>query len=63
MAVYQLVCRECGHAFTISLQGAIKQRQRRCPQCRSKAVRQTFASYLRNGSLASQECAARSGFG
>jgi len=63
MAVYQLVCRECGHTFTISLQGVIKPKQQRCPQCRSKTVRQTFASYLRNGSLATQGCAPRSGFG
>ena len=63
MAVYQLVCRECGHALVISRAGAIKQKQKRCPQCRSTTVRQTFASYLRNGSLSGQGRRPRSGFG
>ena len=43
MAVYDLTCRACGHKFTISQPGAIKAKQKRCPECRSKEVRQSFA--------------------
>jgi putative FmdB family regulatory protein len=61
---YDLVCRDCGATFAVSLKTAIKSKQKRCPECRSQAIRQTFASYLRNGSLATQGCAPRnSGFG
>lgn len=63
MPVYDLVCRECKHPFTVSSQQAIKSKQKRCPSCRSKEIRQTFGSYLRNGSLAAQGCRPRSGFG
>jgi putative FmdB family regulatory protein len=63
MAVYDLTCRACGHQFTVSQPGVIRAKQKRCPKCRSKEVRQSFASYLRNGSLAAQGCKPRSGFG
>jgi putative FmdB family regulatory protein len=63
MPAYDLVCRECKHPFSVSQPGAIKAKQKRCPVCRSKVVRQTFGSYLRNGSLAAQGCKPRSGFG
>ena len=49
MATFDLICKECGHAFTVTSRKAIREKQKRCPQCLSKAVRQTFASYLRNG--------------
>jgi putative FmdB family regulatory protein len=61
--VYDLTCRDCGHAFTLKLKQAIKDNRKRCPECESRAIRQTLASYLRNGSLATQGCAPRSGFG
>jgi putative FmdB family regulatory protein len=63
MAVYDLVCKSCGHAFTVSLAGAIKTKHKRCPECRSRELRQTFGSYLRNGSLAAQGCRPRGGYG
>ncbi len=54
MSVYDLVCKECGHKFMLDLTEPIRSKQKRCPECRSKVVRQSFGSYLRNGSLASQ---------
>ena len=66
MAYIDLKCRDCGHAFELVTRGAIKDKQKRCPECGSANVRQTFASYLRNGSLADPSCGApqrSSGFG
>ncbi len=65
MAFFQLVCRACGHAFEVSTKGAIKDKQKHCPQCRSVSVRQTFGSFLRNGPLTSSGCGAvpTGGFG
>ena len=64
MPTYDLVCRACGTSFTVTLKAAIKAKQKRCPDCRSQAVRQTVSSYLRNGSLSTQGCAPQhSGFG
>ena len=64
MPAYDLVCRDCGAKFAVSLKSTVNVKQKRCPECRSKAVRQTPASYLRNGALSTQGCAPRSsGFG
>jgi len=65
MATFDLICKECGCAFTVTTRAAIKERQKRCPECRSQSVRQTFASYLRNGPLSSPTCGAAptGGFG
>ncbi|MGZ4198725.1 MAG: FmdB family zinc ribbon protein [Thermoleophilia bacterium] len=58
MAVIKLVCQECGHAFSVSTRGAIKDKQKRCPECRSQSVRQTLGSFLSNGALSSPTCGA-----
>jgi putative FmdB family regulatory protein len=62
---FDLVCRECGHSFRVVTRAAIKDKQKRCPECRSSDVRQTLTSYLRNGPLWSSDCGASrsSGFG
>lgn len=51
-----LTCQACKHAFTVETAGAIKDRQKRCPECGSTEVRQTLLSFLRNGSLSSPTC-------
>jgi uncharacterized paraquat-inducible protein A len=56
MAQIDLVCSECKHCFQVVTQDAIKSKQKRCPRCESELVRQTFASYLRNGPLSSPDC-------
>ena len=58
MARIDLVCQECQHAFEVVTRLAIKPQQKRCPQCRSGSVRQTLASYLRNGPLSHPNCGA-----
>jgi putative FmdB family regulatory protein len=58
MATIELVCKQCEHAFTVSTRGAIKDRQKHCPECRSESVRQTLGSFLRNGPLSSATCGA-----
>jgi putative FmdB family regulatory protein len=66
MATIDLNCRECGHSFQVITRTAIKAKQKRCPECRSVNVRQSFASYLRNGPLSSPSCGApqrSSGYG
>lgn len=66
MARIDLVCRDCGNAFTLMTRVAIRDKQKVCPQCRSTHVRQTLASYLRNGALSDPDCGGvrpSSGFG
>ena len=66
MATLDLICRDCDHAFSLVTRVAVKEKQKRCPECSSQNVRQTFASYLRNGSLADPSCGApqrSSGYG
>jgi len=61
MAEIDLVCRDCRHAFQVVMRVtgvAIKEQQKCCPQCGSRHVRQTFASFLRNGSLSDAQCGA-----
>ena len=56
MATIDLVCNECKQAFAVVTRVAIKPRQKRCPKCESENVRQSFASWLRNGPLSSPDC-------
>lgn len=66
MARIDIVCRDCGHAFTVTTRVAIREEQKRCPSCASGNVRQTLASYLRNGALSHPDCGGvrvSSGFG
>jgi putative FmdB family regulatory protein len=66
MARLDLVCRDCGHRFVVVTRVAIRDKQKRCPECKSQNVRQTFASFLRNGSLKDASCGApqrSSGYG
>ena len=66
MAIVDLKCRSCEHAFQLVTRGAVKEKQKCCPSCGSKEVRQTFGSFLRNGSLADPSCGAlqrSSGYG
>ena len=61
MAKIDLVCRDCKHAFEVVTRVtgvAIKERQKRCPQCGSGDIRQTLSSFLRNGPLSDAECGA-----
>ncbi len=61
MATIDLVCRDCKHAFEVVTRVtgvAIKEQQKRCPECRSSNVRQTLSSFLRNGPLSDVECGA-----
>jgi rRNA maturation endonuclease Nob1 len=46
-----LVCRKCKHAFELSTDYPIPEEMKRCPECGSESIRQTFTSYLRNGSM------------
>jgi hypothetical protein len=66
VATIDLNCRDCGHSFQVITCTAIKAKQKRCPACGSASVRQSVASYLRNGPLSSPSCGApqrSSGFG
>jgi putative FmdB family regulatory protein len=66
MGYFDLVCRDCEHKFEVVTRGAIKERQKRCPECGSANVRQTFGSFLRNGALSDPQCGApqrSSGYG
>jgi rRNA maturation endonuclease Nob1 len=56
MAQIDIICRECKHVFQVVTHGAIKQKQKRCPECGSTSIRQTLASYLRNGALSDPDC-------
>lgn len=58
MAHLDLVCRDCGHSFEVVTRAAIREKQKRCPECRSQNVRQAFASFLRNGSFSHPSCGA-----
>jgi len=46
-----LVCSNCKHSFQMEATTILKDEEKRCPNCGSETVRQTFASYLRNGPL------------
>ena len=66
MATFDLICRDCGHRFEVVTRVAIRDKQKRCPECRSQNVRQTFAGFLRNGALSDPSCCApqrSSGYG
>jgi len=51
MARMDLICSQCKHAFQVPVTNNLKNEEKQCPQCGSESVRQTFASYLRNGPL------------
>jgi len=46
-----LVCSRCKHTFALEAQTNLNDEEKTCPECGSDRVRQTFASYLRNGPL------------
>ncbi len=56
MASFDLICRDCGHRFHLVTGGAIRAKQKRCPECSSESIRQTFGSFLQNGPLSSPTC-------
>ena len=58
MAILDLKCRACEHAFQLVTRGAVKEKQKVCPSCGSKDAKQTFGSYLRNGALSAPDCGA-----
>ncbi|MFA4966086.1 MAG: FmdB family zinc ribbon protein [Thermoleophilia bacterium] len=58
MAIVDLRCHACGNAFQLVTRAAVKPQQKRCPSCGSEDIKQTFASYLRNGPLSSPACGA-----
>lgn len=49
MAQVDLVCSKCKKAFEVTTFSPLTKEQKRCPECSSDTVRQTFASYVRNG--------------
>ena len=51
MARLDLVCSACNHTFQMVTKTLLKDDEKCCPECGSASVRQTFASYLRNGPL------------
>ncbi|HJW76784.1 MAG TPA: zinc ribbon domain-containing protein [Thermoleophilia bacterium] len=63
MARYDFVCGECGHVFEVLTTQGITERQKKCPQCGSRSVRQKFWSYLRNGPADESAACAPRGFG
>lgn len=67
MAHFDLVCRDCGQSFAVVTRVAIREKQKRCPECTSRNVRQTLVSFVRNGPLSNPACGAppqrNSGFG
>ena len=66
MAHFDLICKDCGHKFVVVTRAAIRDRQKRCPECDSANVRQSVGSYLQNGPLSNPACGATqrsSGFG
>ena len=61
-----MVCNACKREYEVVTPGVLKDEQSDCPECGSASVRQTFASYLRNGALLDPKWACRSersGFG
>jgi putative FmdB family regulatory protein len=56
MAHFDLVCKDCDHSFVVVTRSAIREKQKRCPECGSENVRQTLSSYLQNGPLSSPTC-------
>lgn len=48
---FDLVCSACGREFAVEADRPPTDDERRCPDCGSDRVRQTFASYVRNGPL------------
>lgn len=48
-STYDFTCLACGAHFALELADAPESGRLPCPSCRSTLVRQTFASYLRNG--------------
>ena len=66
MARIDLICKDCGHTFFLVTRAAVRSKQKRCPECSSANIRQTFGSYLQNGALSSPTCGApqrSSGYG
>jgi putative FmdB family regulatory protein len=61
---YDFVCRQCGQAFEMVINSYLPEREKQCPQCRSRDVRQTWRSLFRDGPAPTPGCApAGSGFG
>jgi putative FmdB family regulatory protein len=58
MAIFDLNCKSCGHAWQLTTRSAIKPQQKKCPECQSKDIKQKFGSYLRNGPLSDPNCGA-----
>ena len=67
MAMYDLICLDCGHAFELFVQGFLKDEDRQCPSCGSFKTRQKFSPFLTNaagaGSPSPRESPTGSGFG
>ena len=58
MAIFDLSCKNCGHKYQLVTRGAIKTKQKRCPECDGADIKQSFGSYLRNGPLSDPNCGA-----
>lgn len=65
MASYDLVCRACGNAFEVYVQGFLKDEDKQCPACGSFQTEQKFSSFLTGLSGSGGGCASppSSGFG
>jgi putative FmdB family regulatory protein len=56
MAHFDLICKSCDHRFVVVTRSAIREKQKRCPECGSESIRQTLSSYFQNGPLSSPTC-------
>jgi putative FmdB family regulatory protein len=64
LATYDMICNKCSHAFEVSNQEFLRDRDKVCPECASTEVRQTFSSFLRHFGSGSSSCGPRiGGFG
>ncbi len=55
MRSFDLVCNECRHHYRVESDDAWVDEGKHCPECGSDAVHQRFRSFLRNGSLLTEE--------
>jgi DNA-directed RNA polymerase subunit RPC12/RpoP len=53
---FAFICRDCGHAFTISADEPVKDSRIKCASCGSRNVHQRFWNYLRQGPAAASQC-------